>query len=165
MIEISFRALRVFELSQDSSAGDEDGRIVGRCGDDHFKLAFHREIKQLPVYELVVGKNGPKLTASGSPSPGPGFITIDPPGHVVGRQVKFEGLVGLLQRRSGRLVLDKTGLAGVYDFTFEWEEGSPDAQASLLKAVQQQLGLELRDQTAPVASFVIDHAEQVVGDQ
>ena len=29
---------------------------------DRFKLAFHREKRELPVYALVVSKNGPKLT-------------------------------------------------------------------------------------------------------
>jgi beta-lactamase regulating signal transducer with metallopeptidase domain len=36
---------------------------------DRFQLAFHRDKKQLTVYALTVGKNGPKLTRNESASP------------------------------------------------------------------------------------------------
>ena len=36
---------------------------------DRFHLKIHTEIKTLPVYELVVAKGGPKLTASVIPPP------------------------------------------------------------------------------------------------
>src|SRR6185312_10232793 len=34
---------------------------------ERFKLKFHRETKELPIYLLVVAKSGPKLKASSSP--------------------------------------------------------------------------------------------------
>jgi uncharacterized protein (TIGR03435 family) len=48
--------------------------------EDRFKLIFHSATKELPLYELVVGKNGHKLKASvedpaaaaAGPDPGPG---------------------------------------------------------------------------------------------
>lgn len=36
---------------------------------ERFQLRLHRETKELPVYNLVVGKNGPKLKASTGPRP------------------------------------------------------------------------------------------------
>jgi uncharacterized protein (TIGR03435 family) len=33
---------------------------------DRFELKFHTEKKELPVYAMVVAKNGPKITVSGS---------------------------------------------------------------------------------------------------
>ena len=42
---------------------------------DRFKLAFHRDKKELSVYAITVGKNGPKLTKSeGNPSGLPGLF-------------------------------------------------------------------------------------------
>ena len=55
----------------------------------------------------------------------------------------------------GRLVLDKTGLKGVYVFYFEWEDDQ-----DFLPALQQQLGLKLEPQRGPVDNLVIDHIEK-----
>jgi uncharacterized protein (TIGR03435 family) len=42
---------------------------------DRFKLAFHREKKELSMYAIVVGKNGPKLTKSeGDPNASPSLF-------------------------------------------------------------------------------------------
>jgi len=55
---------------------------------DRFKLAAHREKKEMPIYALVVGKNGPKMkesapeaaaTASGDDPPSPPPPTGPPP--------------------------------------------------------------------------------------
>jgi uncharacterized protein (TIGR03435 family) len=76
----------------------------------------------------------------------------------------------------GRIVVDRTGLAGSYDFNLTWTPdqgaargvGAPDplgASApdpngpSIFTAVQEQLGLKLESQRGPVAVLVIDRAE------
>ena len=70
---------------------------------------------------------------------------------------------------SGRSVVDRTGLAGAYDFTLTWGPERPDASGagpgttdapSLFTAVQEQLGLKLISTKAPVEVIVIDHIEQ-----
>jgi bla regulator protein BlaR1 len=71
-----------------------------------------------------------------------------------------------------RVVVDQTGLSGTFDFVFEWTpqinrplpsgvnapmgEPGPD----FLEDLEQQLGLKLNQQAAPVEILVIDHAEQ-----
>jgi uncharacterized protein (TIGR03435 family) len=72
----------------------------------------------------------------------------------------------------GRSVVDKTGLTGHYDFTLKWtpaekqpdvleQDGAPSpSSSSIVAAVQEQLGLKLEPQTAPMQVFVIDHVEQ-----
>ena len=79
---------------------------------------------------------------------------------------------------TGRPVVDKTGLTGVYDVDLTWtpEQGppGPDGTApqappstdgvSLYTAVQEQLGLKLDAQRGPVDVLVIDSAQRPVGE-
>jgi uncharacterized protein (TIGR03435 family) len=102
---------------------------------DRFKLAVRHETKELPVYTLVVAKNGPKLhesaPAAESDSPpapgrplGRGGIQMRP-GEFTANAVGIDRLEDVLSRIVGRPVLNHTGLTGVYDFTLKWtpEEG------------------------------------------
>ena len=58
-----------------------------------------------------------------------------------------------------RVVVNKTGLTGNYDFTLKVPpDGKP---ASLLAAMPEQLGLQLNGQTGPVEMLVIEHAEPI----
>jgi len=98
---------------------------------DRFKLTLHRETKDLPLYDLVIAKNGPKLQESkpgdtypnGIEGPGgrlyPGTIRFGP-GQLTGQGLPTASLVDLLSRQLGRTVLDQTGLKGNYDFTLKW---------------------------------------------
>lgn len=138
---------------------------------DHFKLEAHRETRDLPVYELVVAGNSPKLqqTKSGE-SPlirfGKGLIAgqAAPIGPTTNDR---PSLVRTLSSYLQRPVLDKTGLEGLYDFSLEWApsdgQGADQGGPSIFAAVQEQLGLKLLQSngpTAPVQVLVIDHAEK-----
>ncbi len=54
-----------------------------------------------------------------------------------------------------RPIVDKTGLSGVYLLGLRWY-----ADGDLTTAVQEQLGLRLESQRAPVDILVIDHIEK-----
>jgi uncharacterized protein (TIGR03435 family) len=72
-------------------------------------------------------------------------------------------------------VLNKTGLTGKYDFTFEYSreglagpEGgggltrpTDDGVLRLVRDVREQLGLILRENSAPVDVVVIDHIDEM----
>jgi len=101
---------------------------------DRFKLALHHETKELPLYALVVGKNGPKLHESppapgdalpaGPPTPnGPqprGSIRMMGRGELSLNAVGLDMFAEVLSRQLGRLVVNKTGLTGKYDLTLKW---------------------------------------------
>ncbi len=129
---------------------------------DRFGLVFHRETKELIVYSLVVGKNGPKLKEGGtgsSPGQGP-YLSGPAPGKLVGTRASIASLTRALSRSLGRPVNDETGLHGQYDFTLSWtpDDAAADASGpSLFTAVQDQLGLRLESKKAPVETIVIDH--------
>ncbi len=68
-----------------------------------------------------------------------------------------------------RKVVDETGLTGAYDFKLHWapDSGSTPANEgvvtdlpSIFTALQEQLGLRLRDSKGPVEVLVIDGAEK-----
>ena len=91
---------------------------------DRFKLVAHREVKEQPVYALVIAKNGPKLTESkpGDTNPngteeGNGNKRPDHPihmsrGSLTAQSISMPNLEILLTQITGRTVLDKTGLKG-----------------------------------------------------
>jgi uncharacterized protein (TIGR03435 family) len=161
---------------------------------DRFKLTVHRETKELSVFTLVIAKNGFKLKQAKPDDTYPnGLKGAD--GRVLsnavrlemsaggltltGQAVSFDYLARTLSQQLRRIVVDKTGLAGTYDFTLHFmpEQGglqtepeNPSLPASadtngpsLFTAVQEQLGLKLESGKSPVEIIVIDHVERPSG--
>ena len=88
---------------------------------DRFKLRFHRERKQMAVYNLTVGKSGPKMTESTlTPEKGNLMINPSPRGGPLlpARAATMERFASVLQDLLDRPVIDKTGLTKRYDFDF-----------------------------------------------
>lgn len=150
---------------------------------DRFKLTMRRESKELSVYNLVVAKNGPKLTESKPDTSGPGGSPMRNMrmgrGQLEGQQMSMSMFAGVLSKFAGRTVLDKTGLTGSYDVKLEWtpEVGetqigppgdgpggpgpaSESSGPSLVTAIQEQLGLKLDAQKGPVEVFIIERVEK-----
>jgi uncharacterized protein (TIGR03435 family) len=152
--------------------------------EERFKLVVHREMKQRPVYALVVGKDGLKITPA-SPEP-------EGTGPQLGNTLKgFPGGYRLTFRRGtmarfannmrlDRPVVDMTGVEGVFNFTLEYSpddalkaapptvDGSAGSGAGgdpplppLRKALQDKLGLKVEPRVIPVNVLIVDHAERV----
>lgn len=128
---------------------------------ERFKLAFHREIRTMQAYVLEASKKGPRLgnfsTAEASTRSGRGSIDA--------KAITMTRLAEVLSRQMELPVVNDTGLDGAYDVKVEWnpEPGRPtkiDSEPSIFTAIQEQLGLRLTSRKAPVAVFVIDHAEK-----
>jgi uncharacterized protein (TIGR03435 family) len=143
---------------------------------DRFKLRSHHEIREQPVYDLVIAKNGPKLREA-KPAEGsdPGGTMERKPGQMTAKNVVVSQLVTALTQTLGRTVVDKTeGLKGKYDFMLTWSPDEAGASApsddnpappdptgpSIFTAIQEQLGLKLEPTKGPVECLVIDHLEQ-----
>jgi uncharacterized protein (TIGR03435 family) len=146
---------------------------------DRFKLKAHIEKRELPVYELVVVKSGPKLKPAdlqsdgkrqliGMPSPS-GSLTL----KMTNTRTSLSNLSSMLQSYAGRPIIDKTGLDGQFDvslqFTPETLSAAPAAGnpsppdpsgASLFTAVQEQLGLKLEPAKGQVEVLQIDSVER-----
>ncbi len=142
---------------------------------DRFKLRFHREIKEGPVYALMVDAAGLKMRASEGLEQFNYPVSYGPGGIVTGSQAPmpyFSWWLGELLAKDGRPVIDKTGLKQNYDFTLAFAPNIPPgvprdrippevlARPSIVDALREQLGLELRTEEGPVEYFVIDHVER-----
>jgi bla regulator protein blaR1 len=153
---------------------------------DRFNFAAHREIRDLPVYELVVAKGGPKLKEAVAGDTYPNGLKDDQgqssPGTMrVGRgtvdcqAIPMTTLLEVLSSLAGRTVVDKTGLNGKYDIKLRWspEDSHPDSDAGgagvegsdvdFFTAIQEQLGLKLIPSKGPVNALVIDHIDKPSG--
>lgn len=137
---------------------------------ERFKLAVHYEKQNRPVYALVVARPGriaPGLTLSTRDctakertcgmSLGGGVL------RAVGQPLTIISSAG---RPDGRVIVDKTGLSGRYDFTLRYtlQPGPNDDTPSIFTAVEEQLGLKLMPDTAPLDVVVVDHIERPTED-
>jgi uncharacterized protein (TIGR03435 family) len=137
---------------------------------DRFKLAVHRDSKEMPVLLLSVSKNGHKLkenNSDGESSFKTASLRLRAEGATVGQLADFLG------REMRTPILDRTGLAGRYDFaldinSFVTDEirqasrnGPPlEAPAIIGSAMQEQLGLKLDSSKAPISMLVVDSIEK-----
>ncbi len=133
---------------------------------ERFQLRLHRETRDLPVYALVVGKNGAKLKISDADAHEGGVVQGTANGlHMETKKGSMERLARQLSSSAGRPVIDNTGLAGTYEYTLDWFPANtipaPELTVpSVFIAVQEQLGLRLEATTASQEVLVIDHAEK-----
>ena len=143
---------------------------------ERFKLSFHREQKDFPIYVLEVAKNGPRLKSSMAASDQPAALisTVYPQRIVLpARNATMAEFTSLLQRAVlDRPVVDKTGLSGRYDFDLQWAPdetqfggevpvaSSEAPSPPLFSALQEQLGLRLTATRGPVEAMVVDKAER-----
>jgi uncharacterized protein (TIGR03435 family) len=153
---------------------------------DRFKIVYHRDTKELPVFFLVVAKGGPKLQegkpADASPdvagSTGTGTLQFGSNGLMTFKAMPLSSLLLVLSQQVGRTVLDKTGLNGRYDFTWNFNQSaapgggrggpagaapSDSEPASIFTVLQEELGLKLDSGKGPVEIIVIDHIERPSG--
>jgi uncharacterized protein (TIGR03435 family) len=157
---------------------------------ERFQLRVSQRVKEIPVYALVVAKGGPKLKESTARP-----MSNDTPhaGEVLSRGGGFRRRPGELQsdgatldffasgplsnmpETDGRVVINKTGLTGKYDFTLKWtpESGAAvfggaaggavaadNSAPGLFTALQDQLGPKLVSQRGSVETLVVESIDR-----
>ena len=154
---------------------------------DRVKLKAHFEMREMPVYDLVVAKGGSKLIPAKNPMPtgvkeAPRYghpedvqkgVMISPRAGSSITKMKFIGetlqefayVIMPYSDIDGRTIVDHTGLAGAYDFsvTLKWnpaEQAGDDDPGSIFTALQEQLGLKLTPGKDMVEVLVIDSIER-----
>jgi uncharacterized protein (TIGR03435 family) len=105
----------------------------------------------------------------------PHFCVVHPisDGHLTYTKVGMKAFGQWLSNQVGRTVVDRTELAGNYDFSLEWTPDLPAATSgtdntdalstgapSLFSALREQLGLKLESRIIEIEFLVIDQAEK-----
>jgi uncharacterized protein (TIGR03435 family) len=162
---------------------------------DKFGLKLHRETRELPVFILTVSKTGGELHRSRVQNCPPFSLSRDLPqvgarpadcsGVMTGPNLQLNETLDVagmsisgpyslkehIESELRQIVIDKTGLTGLFDIVLEWNREAtkqrlkgpikedPDGP-SLFEALEQQLGLKLEATKGPVEVLVIDHADK-----
>jgi uncharacterized protein (TIGR03435 family) len=164
---------------------------------DRFALRARVERRERPVFNLVLsrddGRTGARLRPASpeacvdrGPQPGSvprgelpscGLLPAGP-GRMSGRSVSLDLLATQLSSRVSRVVIDRTGLTGLFDLDLEWavDEAqraalarlSPDGAVApadpdrpgLVGALSEQLGVRLESTTGMVDVLVVESAER-----
>ena len=170
------------------STNDEVNAMLRTMFRERLKLAVHIEPREIPVYALEVARPNhaglkpltldcdkvqterdaalkagqpPPTNSSGAPLCGYTWS-----GAINSGGLTMQAFAGMLDFVAGRVVVDRTGLQGRYEFSVRFSPpgvrsaGGPDDPPDFFTALQEQLGLRLQATRAPVDTLVIDHVER-----
>lgn len=137
---------------------------------DRFKLAVHRETRELPALILTLGSRPHKLEVAaqeGSPSFETGKLVLTGRGATLGQLTEF------LSREVHIPILDETGLKGRFNYSLDINSyvtdemlkaagpGIPIEAPGIIKAaIEAQLGLKVESRKAPIEVLVVDRVER-----
>lgn len=151
---------------------------------ERMNLVAHAETKEVPAYDLVVAKNGPKFKEADPNAIDIGRMSmrIDQGKWVIdARGAQVIALARNLAQFAGRPVFDKTGLTGRYDIKLEFAREQPLSAAApaggaagsgpdlpadpaggltITAALEEQLGLKLVPTRGPMMVVVIEHVDK-----
>jgi uncharacterized protein (TIGR03435 family) len=139
---------------------------------ERFQLRDHTETRKMRVYELAIAKSGLKIRPTTDDEPvktAPGF-------HFHGDMRQFADLLAVqfsipapvdpsVPARAGGppiLVVDKTGLDGIFDFSLDMQpELNTDRFTAWQRALEDQLGLRIDSQKEEATVVVVDNAVKI----
>lgn len=171
----NYRALQFFE----GEAVEIDSMLASLLR-DRFALRYHRESREMQAFALNLARNGHKMRPTqakmvtwpdGHEGPERAFFfSRDAGQRVVRLRVVNASMAEVAQMFSDildRPVLDRSGLAGAFDFDMEYaaDVDNPGVRTELtgpelFTALQEQAGLRLESTRAPVEVVVIDSIER-----
>jgi uncharacterized protein (TIGR03435 family) len=137
---------------------------------DRFHLTCHFVVKQLPVYEMVLAKGGPKFAETTAPPERQHSVNSNGDSRKIDmnvRGVTMAEAATALSSEVERLIVDKTGLTGRFDFSLTFapaaartEETDSPIVPAIFTSLEEQLGLKLVPSKGPVQVLVIDSVEK-----
>jgi uncharacterized protein (TIGR03435 family) len=155
--------------------------------EERFGLTWRREPKEMQVYSVLVGKDGPKLKEAqkaagnqplamgtdGKPRSLVSFGGNASSVTVFAPSASLLTLVGVTSRFTGKPLVDDTGIQGDYNFTLTFapevttglgiapgNSAEPSDPAPSLAEALKQYGLRMETKKSSIDMFVITHAEK-----
>jgi uncharacterized protein (TIGR03435 family) len=147
---------------------------------ERFKLALHRETRDMQGYMLLVSNGGPQMQHAGPAGEEErpktrvlkdGFVTMDARSGIqtfrngdkmstLAGSASMEQLALELTRGLQRPVVDGTDLRGLFQFEIYWMRDALADGPTLAEGLRK-LGLKLERRAMPVQVLVVDHLEKV----
>jgi uncharacterized protein (TIGR03435 family) len=149
----------------DPDGAEKQREMVRSMLQERFRLQVHQQKKEMTVYSLVSSQGSSKLKRTGDATD----LTTqmrDSKGQMWATKFDMALLARYLGGELGFPVIDQTNLPGVYDFELSWnpDDGKTGAQTdsrpSMVTALKEQLGLELKRGKGQVEVVVVDYAEK-----
>ena len=160
---------------------EESRKMLQALLADRFGVVVHSETQDKPGYILVPGRNGAKLPP---PIEDPSVLfsrTSSGDRTLKATSITMKRFAEALSTTLGAIVVDRTGIEGQYDVSFQWtpdpaneprvlKSGEPAPAAappadampgpSIFTALQEKLGLRLEARKVPVEVIVIERAHR-----
>ncbi len=158
------------------------GPMMRSLLEERFSLRIQWETKQRDLFELIVARTGPKLQRAkeagcvvndrNHPLPTPasgeaapvlcGVLRANLRGGFDIAGVTMADLCRQLSAYTDREILDKTGIAGVFDVHVDLnpDDIAPDGDGSVVAAAVKKLGLQMREAKGSAQLLRIDHVER-----
>lgn len=154
---------------------DQQRTMVRHLLEERFSLKAHSETRALPRYTLVTARSDGRLPDNVRPAASGRDCGVLIGGRWLVRGCTLAEFAKRLQPLAQRIIIDKTGVTGRYDFEMEVQMDVPQGLlppqlqsssdgVSLFTALQEQLGLKLESTKGPVDVLVIDHVERPTPD-
>ena len=158
------------------SSADQVPEMLQTLLVERFKLTLHRDTKESAVYALVVGKDGPKLTAKPA--------DYDPAAKNTLRPMTLDDFAAMLSTALDKPVVDKTELPGEYMLSSAAilqaviqearmralanaggiggapADGAAAPPGANAFSIVQTLGLKLEPRKLPLPMLTVDHIEK-----
>jgi uncharacterized protein (TIGR03435 family) len=140
----------------------ERGPMLMALLEDRFKLAVHHEAREEPGIALTKGKQLPdvKPAKEGVQTLG----RLDDHRQVIFRNVRMSQFASYLRGMWGYPVVDRTGMAGNYDFSLDPDSFAitpGEAFRDRIRSAVEALGFKLEPQRVTRDVTVIDHVERL----
>ena len=157
----SSKSSQLRPFSDELPPNEEQRQMLQSLLADRFHLAYHKETKEAQVYFLSRGDKPLELHRAKDEHAFPWVGVLARGGEgIAGTNSTTELVAKRLSPYLGRVVIDKTGITGAFDFRVDYPtEDHPDVIAAILASVRGA-GLKLEAGRGPVETLIVDRAEK-----